>query len=212
MFFYLSRNPHCYEKLRKEIRSTFETDEEICGGTKLNSCQYLLACIDEALRMSPPVTGTLWRKPDIQKQRKQPFIVDGHVIPPGTEVGVSIYTLHHDPQIFSEPWEFRPERWLETPDASGEADDKAQMHQAFAAFSVGSRGCAGKAMAYLESRLAIAKVLWHLNFERAPGLLGESGGGSTGCKRGTGRKDEFQLHDIFSSAHDGPHLVFRTRT
>lgn len=76
------------------------------------------------------------------------------------------------------------------------------MHNAFAAFSVGSRGCAGKPTAYLELSLSLAKILWYLDFETAPGELGQVGAGQEG---------DFRLYDIFTSTHDGPYLVFKPR-
>ncbi|KAI9150349.1 benzoate 4-monooxygenase cytochrome p450 [Paramyrothecium foliicola] len=59
VFFYLSRNPVCYQKLAEEICSSFQSSEEIVSGQKLSGCRYLRASIDEALRVSPPVSGTL---------------------------------------------------------------------------------------------------------------------------------------------------------
>ena len=94
-FFYLSQNPGCYERLAQEIRSLFENGSEI-SGSKLSGCQYLRACIDEAMRMSPPVAGTLWREQASDDRVQKPIIIDGHVIPKGTYVGVNTYTLHHD--------------------------------------------------------------------------------------------------------------------
>ena len=87
------------------------------------------------------------------------------------------------------------------------------MHEAFNPFSVGARGCAGKAMAYMEASLAIAKTFWYFDFEAAPGPNGPDGlgGGTEGDTKGRGRTSEFQLHDIFSTTHEGPNLVFHPR-
>ena len=85
------------------------------------------------------------------------------------------------------------------------------MHAAFTPFSLGTRGCAGKAMAYLEASLVMAKTLWHFDFETAPGEIGRVGAGVPGKKDGRGRVDEFQLYDAFTAAHDGPNLIFRLR-
>lgn len=57
LFFYLSRNTESYSKLANEIRTTFSNHSEIQGGPKLASCRYLRASIEEALRMSPPVSS-----------------------------------------------------------------------------------------------------------------------------------------------------------
>ncbi|KAI1088516.1 cytochrome P450 [Rostrohypoxylon terebratum] len=194
-FFYLSRNPRCYERLAAEIRTTFQSADQI-GGSKLASCQYLRACIDESLRMSPPSPGTLWRCLAPEEEDGRPFVVDGYVIPKGTKVGVNAYSLHHNEEYFPDPFIYDPDRWLV------KGDSRKAMHDAFAAFSIGSRGCAGKPTAYLEISLALAKTLWYFDFETAPGSLGDVGIGQNG---------EFHLYDIFTSTHDGPYLVFKPR-
>jgi len=61
-FFYLSHHEHAYEKARNEVRSAFTSARDIKSGHTLNSCVFLRACIEESLRMSPPVGGALWRE------------------------------------------------------------------------------------------------------------------------------------------------------
>ncbi|OTA60263.1 cytochrome P450 [Hypoxylon sp. EC38] len=181
--FYVARHRECYEKLAKEIRSTFETGNDI-SGSKLASCQYLRACIDEALRMSPPIPGTLWRQLAPDEDANKPFVVDGH-------------------DYFPDPFTYKPERWL-NPNAEEDAPgSRKAMHDAFAPFSLGSRGCAGKAMAYLEINLLIAKTLWYFDFKPAPGKLGDIG---------LSDKGEFHIYDVFISTHNGPWLVFTPRS
>lgn len=85
------------------------------------------------------------------------------------------------------------------------------MRRAFIPFSLGDRGCAGKAVAYLEISLAVAKTLWYLDFEKAPGAAGELGGGGPGAGEGRRRLDEYQLYDSFMAAQEGPNLIFRPR-
>ncbi|KAF1955978.1 cytochrome P450 [Byssothecium circinans] len=211
VFFYLSRYPSSYERLATEIRSTFSSSSEIRNGPKLASCVYLRACIDETLRITPPICTTLWRQLP-HSDGGPPLLVDGHIIPPGTEVGVNIYTLHHNEAYFPDPFTFSPERWLHSERGSLEAEDevarKKLMHDAFTPFSVGARGCAGKAMAYQEASLAIAKTLWYLDFER-PVHDKKADHVGEGFK-GSG-KVEFQVSDQFSSVHHGPNLVFYLR-
>lgn len=206
LLFYLTRHPEIYRKLAQEIRTTFSSSSEIHGGPQLSNCQYLRACIDEALRISPPVNGTLWRELPADDDGSKPFVVDGHVIPKGVQVGVNIYTLQHNPEYFPDPYAFKPERWL-----SGDEAEKRRMKEAFATFQIGYRGCAGKPMAYLEASLVIAKLLWYFDFESAPGEAGQVGGGKVGDKTGRHRPDEYQLYDVFASGHDGPMLVFKPR-
>ncbi|KAI1326471.1 cytochrome P450 [Xylariaceae sp. FL0255] len=205
LLFYLSRHASCYERLAFEIRSTFSCGVDIHTGKTLSSCRYLKACIDEALRMSPPLPGILWREVQGESRRHtDPLTVDGHVIPPGTQVGVCTYAIHHNPSYFSDPFSFCPERWLDL-------NLSEHQPQAFAPFSLGHRSCPGKHLAYTEISLTMAKLLWYFDFERIEGPLGDLGGGKSGRKGHRGRVDEFQLYDIFASAHQGPLLSFRTR-
>lgn len=84
------------------------------------------------------------------------------------------------------------------------------MNKAFCPFSIGYRGCPGKAVAYLEMSLAIAKALYYFDVERAPRKDRELGAGSPGGKMGRERPEEFQM-DTFVSTHDGPNIISRTR-
>jgi cytochrome P450 len=159
------------------------------------------------MRISPPVPGILWRELAPDDDVNRPFVVDGHVVPRGTIVGVNIYSIHHNEEYFPDPFTYRPERWLtpSTPEA------KKSMRDAFAAFSLGPRGCAGKAMAYLETSLVIAKTMWYFDFEAAKGELGEVGAGNAHLGEERRRSDEYQLYDVFSSSHVGPYLTFKPR-
>jgi cytochrome P450 len=217
MLFYLSRNPIAYSQLATEIRTTFCSSQDIKSGPQLSGCKYLRATIDETLRIAPPFVGTFWREP--YADNTQPFVVDGHIIPRGTMVGVNPYCIMHNPEYFPEPFKFRPERWLESEDIAGGLGDgkgegeesRARMRAAFAPFALGETGCLGKAMAYHEMSLVIAKILWYFDFEKARGEVGKLGEGEPGRTDGRDRVEEYQLFDLAVADHDGPNLVFRTR-
>ncbi|KAI1119777.1 cytochrome P450 [Nemania abortiva] len=202
LFFYLTRNPRSYKKLAEEVRKTFSTGAEIRNGPQLASCSYLRACFDEALRMSPPIPGTLWRQQAAdQAEFSEPLVIDGHIIPPGTQIGVNTYSLHHNEEYFPRPFNYIPERWL-----PGCPEYQTTNRNAFAAFSVGPRGCAGKAMAYLEASLVIAKTLWYFDFEEVACDASEAN------RLNHEHENEYRLNDIVVSTHDGPWLTFSPRT
>ncbi|KAI5919082.1 cytochrome P450 [Camillea tinctor] len=212
-FFYLSRYPTAYARLAAEVRTTFSSGRDICQGPQLASCKYLRAVIDEALRIAPSSLQVTWREQDESSVRaNEPLVVDGHVIPPGTQVAVNLYCLMHNEKYFSDPFVFHPERWLVSQHATAaEREAHATMRRAFQPFVLGDRGCAGKAMAYLELSLAIAKTMWYFDFEKAPGKTGRLGEGLPGRTDGRGRRDEFQLYDGIVVAHEGPNLEFKPR-
>lgn len=132
------------------------------------------------------------------------------MIPLGVQVGINSYTLLHNEEYFPKPFKFKPERWLGPEDSL----ELRTMRRAHAPFALGERGCAGKAMAYLEISIMLVKTLWYFDFERAPGEAGEVGSGGHSKFKGEvdrQRKDEFQLFDIITAAHDGPLLTFKPR-
>lgn len=47
------------------------------------------------------------------------LIVDGHIIPRGTLVGVNPYAVMHNEEYYPEPFVFWPERWLDEGDRKG---------------------------------------------------------------------------------------------
>ncbi|KAK2611998.1 hypothetical protein QQS21_001963 [Conoideocrella luteorostrata] len=205
VFFYLSRNRRCYEALVTEIRSTFSEFSAIKASNGLHKCKYLRACIDESLRMAPASLTSLWREQDPKDESGKPLIVDGNVIPRGTQVAISMYSLFHNDHYFPDPFEFKPERWLDTANQTEqEKASQATMRKAFVPFLIGDRACAGKAMGYQEVSLVIAQTLWLFDFEVAPGKAGELGSRSE-------RPDEYDLKDIFIASHQGPNLIFRER-
>ncbi|ORX95259.1 cytochrome P450 [Clohesyomyces aquaticus] len=203
-FFYLAHNRSALEKLSKEIRETFTDVEEIVNGPKLSRCAYLRACIDETMRMTPPVAGALPRE-----VLPGGIDIDGHHIPAGIDVGVPHYAIHHNPAYYPKPFDFIPERWL--PDASANPlhAHLADAHSAFCPFSIGPRGCIGKGLAYAELSVTIARVLFLFDMRLAPGT--SLGGGSKDLEVGRTRPSEYQIEDRFASMKDGPVLQFRAR-
>lgn len=154
------------------------------------------------MRVTPPIGTTLWRQLP-ETDNEQPLIIDGQVIPPSTEVGVNIYTIHHNEEYFPDSFTFKPERWLD-----GSPERKKLMDDAFTPFSIGSRGCGGKAMAYQETGIAIAKTLWYLDFERP---AHDTKADQIGETMHNGGKPELRAIDQFGSVHVGPSLLFKVR-
>ncbi|KJZ73120.1 hypothetical protein HIM_07504 [Hirsutella minnesotensis 3608] len=212
--FHLCNYPDAYARLATEIRSTFSSGSEIQSGPKLAGCKYLRAVIEESLRLTPPSLSPLWRVPE--PTYTEPFIVDGHVIPPGTEVGIHLYSFLHDPTHFPEPFSFRPERWLAPEDegaaAGSEANEaRAKMRRAQVSFGAGERSCAGKSMAFMEATTSIARILWYFDFELAPGEAGTRGAGQEGNGDPWAAPNQMLLYDIITADHDGPELLFKPR-
>lgn len=204
IFFYLASNPGVFKKLAHEIRTTFDDPNEIRGGTKLRSCKYLYAVMDESMRMSPPVSSALWRE-----VTSDDFKVDGNHVPKGMDVGCSLYAFHHNEKLFPDSYTFNPERWIVS--ESNPAEKVAALRKYFNPFSLGTRVCSGMNFTLTELADSIAAAVWYLDME-APDRTAEGlGGGYVGAKYGRHRPQEFQLYDHITCGHDGPYLKFRVR-
>lgn len=203
MFFYLARNPDVQAKLAEEIRSTFHSFDDIAGGPTLYGCKYLKAFIQESLRVAPPVAAELDRE-----VLKGGMVVDGEFVPEGVNVSVGHYCLSYNSEIFPNPLEFRPERWIVGEKASS-AESVAMAESAFCAFSTGSRGCPGKNLAWLEMMIVMAKIIY--KFEVRRDFADSLGGGSPDGRVGRRNPDQFQTYDAFVGLRQGPMVQFKRR-
>ncbi|MCJ1462456.1 hypothetical protein MMC07_001058 [Pseudocyphellaria aurata] len=202
--FYLTRNPRVYARLVQEIHTTFQTVDEIRSGAKLLGCSYLRACLDEAMRMSPPVAGELPRE-----VLPGGIEVDGKFVPEGTQIGIGIYSIHHNEDCFPDPFVYRPERFIEDEKSGVSAADLARAESALVPFSIGPRACVGKNLAYLELFVALARLLYLLDI-RVPNenTLGQ---GAPDLMWGRRNKNEYQVNDNLTSSKEGPIAQFKRR-
>ena len=102
----------------------------------------LRAVVAESLRLRPVV-------PLAGRRLSEELRVNGHVLPPGTDVTPAIWLAHTRPDRYPEPYAFRPERFLAGAPAT----------YAWIPFGGGVRRCLGAAFAEMEMRVALAEIL-----------------------------------------------------
>ncbi|VUC29307.1 unnamed protein product [Clonostachys rosea] len=151
----LGKHPKVLQKLVKEVRTTFRYESEI-NMHSVQRLEYMLAVLNEALRLYPPVPGAIPRK-----MNPEGGIINGRWVPGGTVVGIHQYPLHYNPKYFQAPESFIPERWQDDPRFSTDAK------KAFQPFSFGPRNCLGKNLAYAEMRLILARIVWNFDLRLA---------------------------------------------
>ena len=132
--YYLLKTPDKYAKVLAEVRGAFKTAEDITL-TSTGHLPYLHACLEEGLRLYPPVPTALPRKTP-----KEGAVIGDVYVPGGTSVAVPQYASYHSEKNFFEPKTFVPERWLPNPPEAYKNDN----FEIFQPFSTGPRGCIGK--------------------------------------------------------------------
>jgi cytochrome P450 len=133
LFYELARNPH-------------EIDAGMAG-------PRLELAIDETLRMYPPA----WIGP---RRSIEPFELCGVEVPGGVMVNYCSWASHHLPEVFPEPWRFRPSRFA--PQAKA-----ALPKGAYVPFGGGSRTCIGMRFGQLEVKAIAASILRRFRLELA---------------------------------------------
>ncbi|KAJ7174134.1 cytochrome P450 [Mycena crocata] len=164
IFFFLLSHPDSYKRLQSELDEAFPLgNKEPTDAALLASLPYLNAVIKESMRLFPPLATSLQRAPAVGTGSK--VLGRDFVIPEGTSVVVPPYTMHRDPRYFSpSPDKYMPERWL-----SSDTTTFLVNEDAFIPFSAGPANCAGKNLAMLEIRMAVAYLLQAFEMRLADG-------------------------------------------
>jgi cytochrome P450 len=165
-FYYLICNPAVYEHLQEEVDAAFPSGEEPLDVVKLTHMEWLNACINETLRLQPPVPSGSGR---ILAKGKGAKMIGKWLIPEETQLSLHTYSIHRDARNFYSPDTFLPERWLsKAPVAAGEHNTAA-----FFPFSYGPAICVGKSLALMEMRMVLCWMLRRFRFSKAAGVTYE---------------------------------------
>ncbi|CAL1361665.1 unnamed protein product [Linum trigynum] len=117
---------------------------------------YLQAIVKETLRLYPPAPTA------IPHQATQDCTIHGYRVPKGTRVFANLWKLHRDPNVWSDPDEFRPERFLVDQlhgRDSNLIDGLSAKNFELVPFGSGRRSCPGEAFALQIVHLAIGRLL-----------------------------------------------------
>jgi cytochrome P450 len=145
--YWVDRLPEVRDRLLSEL-DTLPADAD---PTAIARLPYLNAVCQETLRIYPiainPFPRTL----------KVPMELMGYQFEPGTTLLISVYLTHHREDIYPEPKQFKPERFLERQFSPYE----------YLPFGGGNRLCIGMAFAQYEMKLVLATILSRYNLTLA---------------------------------------------
>ncbi|GAB2257704.1 hypothetical protein Droror1_Dr00013864 [Drosera rotundifolia] len=152
----LSKDSHSLAKAQEEVDRVLQGRPPSYEDTK--ELKFLMRCILESMRLypHPPV---LLRRAQVADVLPGDYKVDS-----GQDIMISVYNIHHSPQVWERAEEFLPERF----DLSGPLPNEITTDFRFIPFSGGPRKCVGDQFALLEAVVALAILVQHMNFELVP--------------------------------------------
>lgn len=166
--YYMLSNPEIMRKAVNEVRTAFPNEEDITFSSASSKLPYTLACLEETLRLYPPVPTILVR----QTLGPEVASISGYPVAPHTWVGVHPMSANTSPTNFHQPLSFIPDRWLPSSISDSTSPFYNDNRDARQPFSVGPRNCIGKNLAFSEMRQILARVLWNFDLELVEGQNG----------------------------------------
>jgi cytochrome P450 len=139
--YWIHRLPHVRDRLLEELNALGENPDI----TSILALSYLDAVCNEVLRIYPTQLFTFPRIVE------SPVEIMGYKLSPGTILIANIYSTHQREDLYPEPKQFKPERFLEKQFSTYE----------FLPFGGGSRVCIAGTFALFEMKLILATILSH---------------------------------------------------
>lgn len=143
VWYLLGKHPEAMAKARAEVDAVLANEAPTLE--HINQLKYLDWVIKETLRLYPPIhVGN--------RQTETAVSICGYDIPAHTRVMYSIYLSHRHPDYWSDPDEFRPERFAPQ-------EKEKQPPFTYVPFGGGPRNCIGAAFAQVEAKVVLARML-----------------------------------------------------
>ncbi|KAL0332293.1 UNVERIFIED_CONTAM: cytochrome [Sesamum calycinum] len=145
----LLNHPHILQKAKLELDSQVG-HHRLVDEQDLPNLHYLQNIISETFRLFP--AGPLV----VPRESSADCRVGGYDIPRGTILLVNAWAIHRDPEVWSEPMSFKPERF----------DGKEVETQKLMPFGMGRRACPGAGLGQRMVGLVLASLIQCFEWER----------------------------------------------
>ncbi|MFS7972563.1 putative cytochrome P450 [Helianthus anomalus] len=144
----LLNNPETLKRAQEEL-DLHVGRKRLVDESDIKNLFYLQAIIKETLRLYPPAPISLLH------QSTEDCVVGGYTVPKDTLLIPNLWKLHRDPNVWSDPYKFRPERFLTD---KKDIDLKGQ-HYELLPFGSGRRMCPGVSFALQSLHLTLASLI-----------------------------------------------------
>ncbi|XP_050228217.1 desmethyl-deoxy-podophyllotoxin synthase-like [Mercurialis annua] len=150
------KNPKMMQKVQEEVRQVFGDTENI-DEAKIDKLEYLKLIIKETLRLHPPVPLQPARQASDHCQ------INGYDIPAETRVLINFWALGRDPNYWSEPEKFSPERFIDN-----QINYKGVNFE-YLPFGSGRRLCPGMVFGMATVEHTLARLLYQFDWKLSDG-------------------------------------------
>lgn len=152
----MAQNPETLKKAQEEVEIILKGQPPTFSDTR--NLKYVTRCINESMRLypHPPVLIRRAQEPDV--------LPGGYNVEAGQDVMISVYNVHHSPQVWDRAEEFLPERF----GLEGPMPNEINTDYRYIPFSGGPRKCVGDQFAMLEAVVALAVLVQRFDFELVP--------------------------------------------
>jgi cytochrome P450 len=133
----LTRAPDAYNELYDAVRTN--------RADKADQIEYV---IQETMRSRPVI-------PMVGRRVMEPWQLGEYGVAAGTPISMSILLVHHREDLYPEPWEFKPQRWV---------GNKPGTYE-WIPFGGGTRRCLGASLAMAEMRVVLERMAARLEIE-----------------------------------------------
>ncbi|XP_038686782.1 cytochrome P450 71D11-like [Tripterygium wilfordii] len=156
----MMKNPRVMKKAQAEVRQVFDSKASV-DETSIPELSYLKLVVKETLRLHPPLPLLLPRESLEQCE------INGYKIPVKTTVLVNAWAIGRDPEYWTEPETFYPERFLDS-----SVDYKGTSFE-YTPFGAGRRICPGITFGLANVYLPLSQMLYYFDWKFPGGMKSE---------------------------------------
>ncbi|XP_043273337.1 uncharacterized protein [Venturia canescens] len=147
----LAQHKDIQESARAEVKKVVYENGGKMGMAEIQKLSYLERCLKESLRLYPSV-------PFISRTIREDLQLKTHVVPAGSLLSLHIFDMHRDPNFWSDPLVYDPDRFLPE-------NIQGRHPYSYVPFSAGSRNCIGQRFAMLELKALVGHLLYNFYLE-----------------------------------------------
>ncbi|CAL7950313.1 unnamed protein product [Xylocopa violacea] len=143
----LAQHQDIQDKLREEIRETYQKNDGVLTYQAIKDMKYLDKVFKETLRKYPVL-------PLLTRNASEKYTFKGTkiTVEKGTKLWIPVYGIQKDPNVYPDPENFDPERFNDVAEAT-------RHPMAYLPFGSGPRNCIGSRFAYYQSKVGITTII-----------------------------------------------------